>query len=210
MKADWNINGVPGRGQPPPVAGNYSGKLLIVATGRGVWDDLQALGPWPGDVMAINFIGVTLPLPLTHWCSVHGEMLEPARRLRQTFWEKGARIHTHSVPIHGGADFIWDLAYGGGTSSLLAAMVGLALGYEQVVLAGCPLDNSGHFYDPPDGYLPNGISAGARNENGTWSHFICRSIELDWKRIEREVFQGRVRALSGRPRQWFGAPDGIA
>ena len=33
-----------------------------------------------------------------------------------------------------------------GSSALFATLVGLAMGYEEIVLAGCPLDQEGHYY----------------------------------------------------------------
>jgi hypothetical protein len=38
-----------------------------------------------------------------------------------------------------------------GTSAMFATLAGLAMGYEKIVLAGCPLDTNGHFYFKPTG-----------------------------------------------------------
>ena len=38
-----------------------------------------------------------------------------------------------------------------GSSALFAALAGVAMGYDRIVLAGCPLDTGGHWYFEPEG-----------------------------------------------------------
>ena len=86
--------------------------------------------------------------------------------------------------------FVWRLAQDGGTSGLFACFVGLLLGYTRIVLAGIPCDNTPHYFDP----LPYGGKLDRESPAALWL----------WARDH--VFHGRVTSLSGRTRDWLGAP----
>lgn len=93
----------------------------------------------------------------------------------------------------GQTDFIWGIEKGGGgTSGLFGAILALALGYDKVVLAGIPLDDQGHFYDPPD-----------KTSGGFKSSFIRN----EWKKVKEIYFNDRIRSLSGWTREFLGEPD---
>ena len=101
------------------------------------------------------------------------------------------RVLTHTHKPSPDAEIAWDLTWPrihGGTSSLFAVFVALGLGYEQVILAGCPLDKSSHFYEPP------------------WRR--CQEFNETLKHWEeaQEVFKGRVKSVSGRTRDLLGEP----
>ena len=70
-------------------------------------------------------------------------------------------------------------------------MIGLALGYNKIILAGVPLDGSGHFFDPPDKET---------------KQFSGQNIDLEWKWANDKYIKGRVKSLSGRTKEWFGEP----
>jgi hypothetical protein len=70
-------------------------------------------------------------------------------------------------------------------------MVGLALGYDKIILAGVPIDGTGHFFDPP-GKVVN--------------QFLGTNIKEEWNNANRNYFKGRVKSLSGRTREWLGEP----
>lgn len=172
-----------------------SGKLLIVASGRCVWDDLERYARdqeihFNGDVMAVNDVGMHLPCELTHWYSNDWKMLPKwveARRPR--FKKKYGPVQTHSC--YGGAKYVWPWP-GHGTSSLNAVYTGLALGYDEIVLAGVPLDNSGHYFDPP--WVNSNFSNEVPNKGGQLRYW------------NRQIFEGKVKSLSGRTRELLGSP----
>ena len=89
---------------------------------------------------------------------------------------------------------------GHGTSSLNGCYTGLALGYDEIVLCGAPLDDSGHYFDPP-----------------TWhTNFVREIPDVDrggviqpryWSEAKARIFDGKVKSMSGRTRDLLGAPD---
>lgn len=134
--------------------------------------------------MAVSQVGMFLP-GITHWYSTHAEMFQhwfPVRRLE---CGKGAYL-THSK--HAPADVIWPLgAKYARTSGLAAAIVGCELGYDEVVLAGLPADDGGHFY-PSDRFEEYGQDR----------------YRFLWEALRDNYFNGRVTSLSGNTREWLG------
>jgi hypothetical protein len=197
----WNINGIAGRGPLPGCAGNQTGLAVVMATGRCVWDDLLYHFDPEGNhahVIAVNNMILHWRGRVHHGVSMHPEEPGLWRALRPYYQCEESHVHTHGYRKHGKegipeCDYIWDFPAGkGGTSSLLAVFVGLALGFNRIVLAGVPLDGYGHFYDPLDKKIPV---------------FNSDFIKLEWMNAAKNYFQGRVRSVSGRTKEWFGEPD---
>lgn len=181
----------------PPQAKTKSGSLLICGSGRCLWDDVsqwQHLKHPPFDgIMTVNDTVMYLPwqvnfayshddVQLVHW--VKG-------RRRKYLNNFGCDIELHSV-THCNSEGVVEWPFpSSGSSGLGAAYVGVAMGYSRIVLAGLPLDDSGHFYDPP------------------WvkTNFIRESRERHWREANERLFKGRVRSFSGRSREILGAPD---
>lgn len=184
--------------RPPPLAGSRtSGHLIVLAGGRCVWDDwLQAkrLG-FQGDLMAVNDVGCYIHDQLAHWVSLHKEYFP-----YWTFWR---RNHAYNTPVrHTHAhvsvkrnipevDIWWDLEFPGGSSAMLAVLVGLAIGYDRILLCGVPLNRDGHFFEPP------------------WQ----KSPEIDnypdqivWQMQREKTFENKVRSMSGKTQTWLGPP----
>jgi len=198
----WEINGISGRGLPPPVAGTYHGAALVMGSGRCLWHDLFAVLPQYSnvelmDVVAINDMILHYPGKVKHGVSLHRELPELFRRARETESEHAiGEIATHAMTLdeRHSADYIWGIIEGamGGTSALFAVMVALALGYEKVVLAGVPLDASGRLFDPP---------AVNKRYDG---HILA-----EWNNAKQNYFKDRVRALSGNAVAILGAFDQV-
>ncbi len=93
----------------------------------------------------------------------------------------------------------------GATSAGKAALIGLAMGFEKIVLCGCPLDGSG--------YAPGEL------EGIRWER-ACQRIGDPTKQKQRTIvryrermaelaageFKGRVFSMSGYTKQVLGAP----
>lgn len=186
----------------PDLAGQSSGSLLIVGPARCVWDDLETVHPSSFEVMAINDIGIHLPMPIEHWFSCHGDRLHLWRQCRKPRFRVmdrdqiklhtciGSHQHVHTWP--------WP---GHGSSGLNAIYTGLALGYDNIVLAGVPLDSSGHYFNPPDDHPLKRL-----DPRPNWSNFENEGKERVWLNARDRVFHGRVKSLSGRTRDWLGSP----
>ena len=160
-----------------------TGKLIIVGSARCVWDDLEKTN-LNVDVMAVNDMIMHFPGPLKHAYSNDQKMLPHwinARRPRYIIdW---GRPKAYSC----NAGWPWP---GHGTSSLNAVYTALALGYDEIILAGIPLDNSGHYFDPP------WVKSNFENEVST------RDGEIRfWANAARNIFDGKVKSLSGRTKE---------
>lgn len=141
---------------------------------------------------------------MRHWAGCHGERFQfylPLRKdefgndgyyfrgkangVREVHAQKlGSMIHAEApYPM---VDHVWEAPLTG-TSSLFATKIMLALGYDEVLLAGCPLDDSGRYYDAPwnKGCDLNPMSL------KEWEEFL-------------PIFNGRVKSMSGRTRELLG------
>jgi hypothetical protein len=128
---------------------------------------------------------------LRHWVTLHAEYMPGWMAFRKGhLYGSGDSPMTHSHKVKPGVEVVWPMGQLGGTSGLYACFVGLLLGYTEIVLAGIPMTGSGHYFDPP------------------WygSEFQDRPNELVWKWARDNVFEGRVKSLSGLTKQWLGAP----
>jgi len=177
--------------------GAYSGELVIMGGGRCLWDDLAKINGRHHDFMAVNHAGLFFKGKLNHWYTNEGPMLplwETLRRHMRGHGDNGP-VLTHTNDPNSTADYLWNWS-GAGSSSLGAVLTGLALGYDKIILCGIPLDNSGHFYDPP----------------GEHSNFINEVPKRDgypryWQNAARDVFDGKVKAVSGRLIEVLGELD---
>lgn len=192
----------------PAIAGQYEGKSVVVCGDAAcVWDDLDRfgcrnIGGGRGSVwksgwhfMTVNKLVETFPGDVEHCYSNEPQTLLtfiPARRTEYRR-EFAAPQHTHSISP--GAKWTWPFG-GHGTSGLGSVLVCIGLGYQRVVLCGMPLDNSGHNGEPPWRKCAFESSEAAGNVNtGVNSH---------WKQARDIAFEGRVRSMSGRTKDWLG------
>lgn len=192
----------------PSIAGKYEGrKLIICGDAACVWDDLErfdcrsALGRGAVEktgwhFMTVNKLVEVFPGQIEHCYSNEAESLNTfmSARRREYRLEFSGPQNLHSC--NRGVKWRWPWK-GSGTSALGACLTGIALGYTEIVLAGVPLDNGPHNGEPPwrscefrtkDAY--------ATKDGGTINHH--------WKLARDLIFNGKVKSLSGRTREWLG------
>lgn len=183
---------------PKDMVGKFSGRLVIVSGGRCVWDDLASLGLRGGhgpDVMCVNDVVMHYPGMVKHLYSNDRRRISGWLQMRRPEIEReyGPVRYTHSC--REGAKYHWPWP-GHGTSSLGAVYTGLAMGYDEIVLCGVPLDDSGHYFDPPWKESNFTREVGVKG-NGQMQY---------WAEAAKKCFQGRVKAMSGRTRELLGPP----
>lgn len=185
----WKALG--GGEKSPSALGRSYGPLLILGGGAMVWEDFARVRPWPGEIMAVNDVGQYLHEPLRHWVTLHPEFMPGWRYFREKhLYAAGYSLTVHSPKMKTGVDVAWGIDNIGGSSGLFGCFIGLMLGYERIVLAGVPMDNTRHFFDPP-----------------WYGHDLGdRANEIVWKEARDRYFAGRVTSLSGRTRTWLGEP----
>jgi len=190
-----------------------SKRLVIVGSGRCVWDDLEKLYPITADVMCINDMIPFYPGDIHHICSFDGPMLAKWWDARRPPYKKMfpmiPRWHTadNGMPVGRKAE-VWEFK-GGGTSGLLACVVGLNIGYENIVLCGVPIDNSGHFWEAPPGIweAPIGRTNFQREvtrRNGTLK--ARGDNRRFWGNAADNIFEGRIKSMSGFTKELLGSP----
>ena len=175
-------------------------RLVIVAGGRCVWEDLALLGVH-GDanggwhVMCVNDVVMHYPGLVTHMYTNDHRMMQHWLQARRPLLTRkyGPVKYTHSCRVGGKYSWPWP---GHGTSGLNAVYTGLGLGYDQIVLCGMPLDNSGHYFEPP-WVVSNFESEVGVREDGTMMY---------WHNANQKLFGGKVKSMSGRTRELLGAP----
>lgn len=191
----------------PAIAGSYKGKKLAVCGDAAcVWDDLDRLGcryehkrgavaSIEYDFLTINKLVETFPGNIEHSYSNEPKLLDAFIAARRNEYRKefeGPR-HTHSCQ----QGTRWRWPWGGhGTSALGAALVGVGLGYDLIVLCGVPLDNGPHNGEPP--WRKCAFSSEAASKDN--------EINLYWKKAKELAFENKVRSMSGRTKAWLGAP----
>lgn len=184
---------------PMEMVDKYKGERLIVVGGaRCVWDDLARMrirgefnDGW--HVLCVNDIVMHYPGAIEHFYSNdHGwtpKWLAARRELHIRAWGRPKHIHSCRV----GARWNWPWP-GHGTSTLNAVYTGLAMGYDQIVICGAPLDDSGHYFDPP-WVQTNFVREVATRNDGQMMY---------WANANKHWFNGKVKSMSGRTRELIG------
>ena len=185
--------GIPATSYPDKID-TESGPCLVVGGAPCVWGDIAPFysdcgGKFGGrfDVICVNDIGMHFPGPVKHLYSNNNAYLDKWQKARRDSFVKtyGPIQFTHSNHVGGNVTWPWP---GSGTSSLGAVYTALALGYDKVVLAGIPLDNSGHYFEPP--WRKSNFINEVPNKGDTRIKY--------WDDAAKNVFGGCVTAQSGR------------
>lgn len=184
-----NLDGCPRR-KDKPLVGSESGEVIVCGSGRCVWDDLGQLAPNQNThFMCVNDVGMHLPYPVRHWYSNDDLWLARWSQARRPMYAKNVDprpplLHTHSKGTSSMNIWPWP---GHGTSGLNAVYTALALGYDSVVICGIPLDDTGHYFDPP--WIRTNFTREAADRDGEPRY---------WSVAKKRIFEGRVRSMSGR------------
>jgi hypothetical protein len=173
--------------------------VLIGGDGRTLIDDVGRFNAFsvPYDVYSIGR-SVKFFDAIDHWGNVDAaESIWWAEHLPDKWRTKPQR---HTLGEMRGFDFDWEIPQDDydfkdllwhGSTALFCVYTSLAMGYERVVLAGCPLDSNGHWYFGPEVKGPK------------WPAETYRAW-LDFKATPESQ---KVRSFSGYTRTILGEPD---
>ena len=178
--------------RPKPVG---TDEALVIGCSDQVKSDLRIYKPKTNDVIACNDAGCYYQQPIRHWVAVHAALFTQWENLRK-FRKFEGFYHTHTIKygtFGGHAHFVWEIEKFGGSVAMLATIVALEMGYNRVVLAGCPMDDSPHFWDLCLDERPKLALDGP-------------SIRDCWTLAKDVYFKDRVRSLSGWTRELLGGP----
>lgn len=174
----------------------YHPVVLVMGDGRSLLSDLDEFLSWnvPHDAYSIgrSYQAYNDKNPgnkILHWGNIDS--------VGSKWWvdrlPNRERIQAHTVGGDSeieGYDYDWDIAVPWddnvrwrGSTSLFAAMSCVTMGYDKVILAGCPLDKNGHWYfgDMPENTGPN------------WAP---EDLEA-WRHLAKLPLAEKVRSLSG-------------
>ena len=174
--------------QCPSLKRSFSGDLLIVGSGRDVWNEMEVY-PTDGnyyrvpDVMCLNDMIMHFPGKVIHAYSNDHHMLPNWIAARRPRYKKDLYedIYPHSCY---GAKYTWPWP-GQGSSGLNAVFTGLAMGYDSITLVGIPLDDSGHYFDPK--WRTTNFTKEVPERDGQVKY---------WQHAIDTIFNGKVRSLS--------------
>jgi len=173
--------------------------LLIVGDGASVLEDIGrwyevAEGIVGYDTMALNYSALIVPHPVQHYAAGDAHMPDMQRVARTL--PDGVIKHAWN-PGSTGFDVRWVRNGRGGwngTTANLALKIALALDYTRIVLAGCPMDNSGNWYRK---LIPsNDIKANKDHRHHLWK----------WTEMATRPIGRFVRSMSGNTADLFGRP----
>ena len=171
--------------------------LLITGDGAGLFDDLEAflnLDPPPFDTMCINYSATVCPWKFQHFVAGDSHMPDMQAVAKQV---NGAVKHCWN-PNSTGFDIRWlrNMQSGwNGTTGNLAIQIGIALDYIKIVLAGCPMDESGNWYSAS--LKNNDVKKDKHHESHLWK----------WTEISLRPKAHFIRSMSGNTANLFGIPD---
>jgi hypothetical protein len=174
--------------------------LLVISSARCVWDDIEKVRPILSnyDTLGVNKMIPLWPGQLDHAVSWHFDSLHAIVEVR-TYRKLKNRPITYGPKTFKGVDNVGRFDKGSiMTSGMYAVHVALHLGYEKIVLAGIPFDDTGHFYDPPQDH-PLFIRHVYRHHE----HHYARHAEKAWIKVNEKA-NNRVRAISGNLIDCFG------
>ncbi len=193
----------------PSIAGTYKGKGVVVCGDAAcVCDDLQRFGcaerqgrgkVWKSGwhFMTVNKMCETFPGDIEHAFSNEPHTLLRFIAARRVEYAREFNMPQETHSISKGCKWTWPWG-GHGTSGLGAVLTALALGYDQVVLAGMPLDDGPHNGEPPWRRTGFASSEAAGPVGG--------GMDSHWKTAKDLAFGDKVKSMSGRTRDWLGSP----
>uniref|UniRef100_A0A6M3ING3 Uncharacterized protein n=1 Tax=viral metagenome TaxID=1070528 RepID=A0A6M3ING3_9ZZZZ len=178
--------------------------LLILGDGFNLLQDIEefykiAQGIVEYDTMCVNYSALICPHPYQHFAAGDAHLPDMKAVAKQV--PAGVLKHAWNPGC-----FDFDVRWirngrGGwtGTSTNLAFKIGLALDYTRIILAGCPMDNSGNWYKTQ---MPeNDIK-----KNKDHRHHIWKWYEIATRPVGRFLrsMSGNTADLFGRPtREWL-------
>ena len=192
----WNHLGYWGFGNVEPLLREGgAGYAVVAGSARSVFDEVKkVLAKRDGAaVFAVNDVSVYLPV-VHHMVSLHSEKLEFWRGLRKAESSVSQGFVTHGVGPFPGPDYRWEnLSPHFALSGYFAMQLAYLMGFDEIVLCGCPGDGTPRFFDPAEG----------RPDSFVYSQdTVLQQLEAEMKRLPG--FKARVRSMSGFTQQYFG------
>lgn len=183
------------------------GVCLIVGTHPSAHDDVDAaLRKYPSaKICGVNEAAALLPCD--HLATCHPDKLIKFLEIHDRTWEGRYRIPTLHIQNVWAKDltpigcFNWQHNFGGG-SGIFAAICMIGLGFDLVILCGCPIDGGGGYAMPTHASTPEdprlGDMTAAHSMVQAWHNSIDAMIE------HAPQVAGKIRSMGGHTKERFG------
>ena len=135
--------------------------VLVTGDGHTLADDVKEFKSWgiPYDLYCVNRSLIFFEEQVQHWAALDTEESVWFAEHCNPKVEPKQMVNRHTIgDTLGGYDFAWEQVndwkreeskrFFIGNTAYFAVLTSFYMGYEKVVLAGCPLDNKAHFYEP--------------------------------------------------------------
>lgn len=193
----------------PPWRTLRQGTAIIVGAAPCLFDDLSAAIELRPDstIFALNEVGMALPhidhLFCGHYYKTPFFMAGRLKKYPETdpylvhaCWQEG-RMRVECV------DYWWQNVASSGTSAWTCVRIARAMGFSEIILAGCPLDTSGYFNDWNTHKSDEGVPRVGYDDKHTttrnYRHIFAQCAKTEGK---------KVYSMSGYSRELLGVPDG--
>ncbi len=182
--------------------------VLITGDGHTLAKDVKEFKSWgiPYDLYCTNRSLIFFDQQVDHWAALDVEESVWFAQYLNPKVEPNKRIHRHTIgDIVGGYDLCWEQVndwkheaskrFFIGNTAYFAVLTSLYMGYEKIIVAGCPLDNKPHFYESSDMVGPEWTGmmycnwmdfkmkhkqAAQVKSMGEYSAFILGTATKDW------------------------------
>lgn len=179
----------------PPFPMRYSGDCIVAGNAEGLHDDLAAAREILGDVPVIAVNGASREVKAIALFSKH-----PDRYIEMRWISHQRRLFGDGFTVHAPGrgskmpwvNYWWPDAEGRGGSAWGARKLACLIGFDRVVLCGCPLE--------PGPYCGGHNLGGFMHRTDVCDNlFDGIKAETDW--------HGGAHSMSGRTKELLGLPD---
>jgi hypothetical protein len=200
------------------------GTMLVVGSAPCLYDDVEkALRLRPFAALMLVNGACTAIENAEHVLAGHEEKAEFFARGRAERFPHGPKYRLHAcahphrremyAKMYPSVTDWWPHEVGAGaTSASKAVKLGFMLGFDEVILCGCPMDQPGYFSG--EAKVPQHISCQRIGDHGIAHGLgipvqetrIIKAYRSRFKQLAETEFKGKVFSMSGFTREQLGAP----
>ena len=170
-------------------------RLLIVGVAQRVWKDLHwnDLNNWDGEIMCFKDIGMYYPRSFKYWYINHADNIPAMLQIRNEKYKDADGIQAFSSKYEGNHITFSNgsrIASHAGSGALSAVCLGDALGFDEILLAGLPMNAGACFYEPESADRIGKRGSGTPKDEAAWKRVI-------------PTLNAKVGSVSGNTKKWL-------
>lgn len=197
-----------------PEIPRYSGTLLVLGSARRMADDLRHAKALRRDfhIMGINEAGGGEE-DMHHLLAGHTEKADLFMEYRRKTFPHATPVLVHAKtwadpkPYDKSITHLWRDVACGATSAWVAVRIGKAMGYSEIILCGCPLDDSGYYNEKDTGRFKHACARLGYGET-KGPNRMFHNYRASFARHAAREGQG-VYSMSGYTRELLGYPPAL-